>query len=299
MLETVINCFSSDRNSITTTNSTNRDSSIIKNKTRTPITALNNKPTTKNPTHINYQQNSLNLILIIVFPFFIICILIESYMAFSKPNKPINSIIIANNWIVTEPFIVFTTRRRKCIKDKCAPWIENITIIERQLRGDLPREFVEARITISLAYEYIQDTMLPIIVKLKTKFISEKTTKIMTDQVTPTQVLKLERLWREFKPSGTPQNVRRLKLTLNPQKYKKEDDDINMDEDQNGSNNVLDLNNWQHRYDGIYGITNTFSGSKNSEIFPSTWNVNGQLIPNKKDQQKLPASSDPMGSDQH
>eukprot|EP01084_Bolivina_argentea_P071307 129676_1 len=242
MLETVINCFSSDRNSITTTNSTNRDSSIIKNKTRTPITALNNKPTTKNPTHINYQQNSLNLILIIVFPFFIICILIESYMAFSQSNQPINPIVIANNWIVTEPLIVFSTRRRTCIKDKSASWIENITITERQLRDDLPREFAEARINISLAYEYIQDKTLPGIAKLKTKCISEKTAKIMTDQVTPTQVLKLERLWREFKPSGTPQNVRRLKLTLNPQKYKKEDDDDDddgkMDANINGPENV-------------------------------------------------------------
>eukprot|EP01084_Bolivina_argentea_P075977 137681_1 len=109
---------------ITTTNSTNRDSFIIKNKTQTLNMVLNKKSITENPMHINYQQNSHNLIFIIVFSFFIFCLLIESYMAFSKPNKPINSIIIANNWIVTEPFIVFTTRRRKCIKDKCAPWIE-------------------------------------------------------------------------------------------------------------------------------------------------------------------------------
>eukprot|EP01084_Bolivina_argentea_P018516 34462_1 len=124
-------------------------------------------------------------------------------MACSQPNQPINPIVIPvspilqqiwkneqilklqnkNYWTVSESFISFTTRRRACIREKCAPWIENISVIKRQLGGDSPREFFEARITISLKYEYIQFTTLPGIAKLIKQFISEKAAKLMTDNV--------------------------------------------------------------------------------------------------------------------
>eukprot|EP01084_Bolivina_argentea_P249037 416734_1 len=124
-------------------------------------------------------------------------------MAISQPNHSSEPIVIGvcpiiqqtwsheqvlklqdkKNWLVSDTFISFTTRRRPCIKEKCAPWIENISVIKRQLGDDPPREYFEARITFHLRYEYIQYTSLPGIAKLIKQFISEDAAKIMTNNV--------------------------------------------------------------------------------------------------------------------
>ncbi len=90
-----------------------------------------------------------------------------------------------DNWTVSENLVAFTTSRRAVIKEKCHPFIENISIIPRKLLDDkVPKEYFEGRLTLHLKYHYIHLTTLSQIRKLIKDYISEEAAKTLSDYVT-------------------------------------------------------------------------------------------------------------------
>eukprot|EP01084_Bolivina_argentea_P249028 416714_1 len=255
-------------------------------------------------------------------------------MAFSQPNQPSNPIVIGVSpilqtlnheqvlklqnthiWVVSDLFTRWPTLRIEIthinangIKYNKKALIHNDGITSRIIDGteSIHKQAIyeyrdNGRVDLYYLYEYRDNGRVEYLFKDVERNIIKVFANKLEIEVTPTQVLKLgilKRFWREITPSGTLQNMRKLKITLDPQKYKKNHiNDVKMDEDQDGSDNILDFSNWENRYDGIYGVSESFSGLKNGEVFPSTWTVIGQLVSNNNGQ-KLPASSVPMGSDQ-
>ncbi len=90
-----------------------------------------------------------------------------------------------DNWTVSEGLVAFTTNRRAVIKEKCHPFIENISVIPRKLLDDkVPKELFEGRVTLHLKYNYIHLTTLSQIRKLIKDNISEEAANALSGFVT-------------------------------------------------------------------------------------------------------------------